>query len=63
MLKPKIKFSTNLKNIEAKFDYDKSNFSTNNFFINAVFKDSQNTFQFDEDVDIENFSKIRLLNN
>ena len=63
VLKPKIKFSTNLKNIEAKFDYDKSNFSTNNFFINAVFKDSQNTFQFDEDVDIENFSKIRLLNN
>ena len=63
VVKPQIKFSSNLKSLEARFDFEKQNFVKNNFMMNFVFKEKQSAFQFDRNIVVKEFSKISFLNN
>ena len=63
VVKPKLQFSTTNKNIQAKFDFDKKNFTKKEFDLNITFQNDKNAFQFDTKVQVKKFSQIPLLNN
>ena len=63
VVKPKLQFSSKNKNIQAKFDFDKNNFTKKEFDLNITFQNDKNAFQFDTKVQVKKFSQIPLLNN
>ena len=63
IIKPEIIFSTNSKKIDAKFFFNKNNFTKDNFQVNIVFDNENNSFEYISDIKIEQFSKISFLNN
>lgn len=63
VVKPKIQYSADSKKINAKFDFNKKNFSKKNFLINVVFENDKNSFEYISQVEVEKFSQISILNN
>ena len=61
--KPEIIFSPNSKKIDAKFFFNKKNISKDNFKLNIVFDNENNSFEYISDIKVEQFSKIAFLNN
>ena len=61
--KPEIIFSPNSKKIDAKFFFNKKNINKDNFKLNIVFDNENNSFEYISDIKVEQFSKIAFLNN